>query len=449
MHDEPNNEELELIEQEPLEVVPESDDMLSVYMKQMGKIPLLTREAELHLAKKIDYFRHVGRVLIFSFYPNFSKAIDLISGVILGTHAVDRTVKIKDGSPFFNYGGRDDLRVLLKDSLARLKIIRTRIKIHENNPLVQKRYMKAGIAVLEKCGLQIKFVHRMYKHMMLMKPEDFDSKLYHMSWDDFCRRRLCCHLYFEIYQDAKRTLANGNLRLVISIAKKYRNNQVPFLDIIQEGNAGLMRAVEKYEFRRGFKFSTYATWWIRQSITRSLSDSSRVIRLPVHIVELLSKIEKATKKLCHQTGDDPSPEEIVREVQIKHPEFTLTDYYRLQKVAKSPASLDKPVNGDPEESLFGELIEDERHDSPIQAASKNMLRDRLLEVIDSLAMREREILKLRFGLGDGYIYTLEEVGRIFKVTRERVRQIEAKALRKLRHPSRSIQLENWLDRDCS
>lgn len=446
--DEPDTDELQMIEQEEVPETLENDDMLSVYMKQMGKIPLLSRDAELHLAKKIDYFRQCGRTLILSFYPNFSKAIDLIDGVLDGENAVDRTLKIKDSSPLFNYSGREDLKRQLKPNIDALKVIRAKIKCSKFSP-VTKAHLKVGICILERCGLQIKFIHRMFKQLMKMTETDYKPERYLMSWEEFTKRRAYCKLYFDIYQDAKKELANGNLRLVVSIAKKYRNSQVSFLDIIQEGNAGLMRAVEKYEFRRGFKFSTYATWWIRQSITRSLSDSSRVIRLPVHIVEQLSKIEKAVKKLTAESDIEPTPEQIVHEVRVgfKQPDFTVSDYHRIQKVAKGPVSLDKPVTGDLEESLFGELLEDKRNESPLQAVSKNMLRDKLLEIIDSLSYREREILKLRFGLGDGYIYTLEEVGRIYKVTRERVRQIEAKALRKLRHPSRSKRLENYIDKN--
>ena len=445
---EPKPEDLVRIEKSLKDTnIRETEDLLSVYMKQMGKIPLLNRESELHLAKTIDHFRQVGRILIFSYYPYLDKAIDLVEGVIRGDNAVDRTLKIKESSPFSNYDTRESLRKDLEASVGMLKTLRARIRLTSNKHLASY-YTKRAIALLEKCGLQIKFVHRMYKSLQSIRSDTFDPDKFRMTWEEFVRRRNFCRLQFDIYQDAKRDLANGNLRLVVSIAKKYRNSQVSFLDIIQEGNAGLMRAVEKYEHRRGYKFSTYATWWIRQSITRSLSDSSRVIRLPVHIVEQLSKIEKATKKLALETHSDPSPEQIVQEVRMnfKYPDFSINDYYRIQKVAKSPVSLDKPVSGDAEESMFGDLIEDKRNESPIQAAAKNMLKERLLDIIDTLSVREREIIKLRFGLGDGYIYTLEEVGRIFKVTRERVRQIEAKALRKLRHPSRSKKLENFVEK---
>jgi RNA polymerase primary sigma factor len=441
---EPKNDELVEIEKEKITEI-EGEDMLSVYMKQMGKIPLLKRESELYLAKKIEHFRTGGRMAVLSFVPYFNKAIELLEGVVKGHNAVDRTVKMKGDSPLAN-ADKEEIKDKIKGYLEEIKVIQARMKIapHSN---VKKAYYKTGIELIEKGSLHIKWFHRMYNHLMKINPDDYTSEEFELTWDEFNDRRKFAQLQFDVYEDAKRDLANGNLRLVISIAKRYRNHNVSFLDIIQEGNAGLMRAVEKYEFKRGFKFSTYATWWIRQSITRSLSDSSRVIRLPVHIVEQLSKIEKATKKLMQTSGVEPTPEQIVKEVQLSlKTNFSLNDYYRIKKVASSPISLDKPVSGDTEESLFGDLIEDKSRESPIQAAAKNMLKERLLETIDSLSVREREIIKLRFGLGDGYIYTLEEVGRIFKVTRERVRQIEAKALRKLRHPSRAKQLENFVDK---
>jgi len=439
---EPADEELYQIEKERIDRTLKSDDMLSTYLGQMGKIPLLSRPAELHLAKKIDHFRQGGRTLILSFLPNFTRAIDLIDGVVKGRKAVDRTLKIS-----YDYESKETLREDLKKVVEDLKVLQTRMQI-TNNKYLSNKYLKLGISLIEKSRLQIKFIHRMYLHILAIDDKDYKPEDYGMSWEEFKIRQTLTKLQFDIYEDAKRDLANGNLRLVVSIAKKYRNSNVQFLDIIQEGNAGLMRAVEKYEHRRGFKFSTYATWWIRQSITRSLSDSSRVIRLPVHIVEQLSKMEKASRKLSQNTGLDPSPEEIVKEVRVnfKLPDFNIQDYYRIQKVAKSPISLDKPVSNDSDDSVFGELLHDRSNETPVEAAAKSMLKERLLEVLDSLSVREREILKLRSGIGDGYVYTLEEVGKIFKVTRERVRQIEAKALRKLRHPSRSKRLENFVDK---
>lgn len=444
--DEPSDEDLIEIDEETVSDSFESDDMLSIYFKQMGKIPLLGREVELHLAKKIDCFRQTTRTLVLSFLPNLLKSISLVEGVISGDKALDRTLKFAEDS---SLGGssRAELFDFLKKNLFLLRIAKARI-ILCNNEYVRSALVKKAILLLEGCGLQIKFIYKMNEYIGTFNKKNYDESKFLLSWEEFQKRRELLRINFDIYQDAKKYLANGNLRLVISIAKKYRNSSVPFLDIIQEGNSGLLKAVEKYEFRRGFKFSTYATWWIRQSITRSLSDSSRVIRLPVHIVEQLSKIEKAIKKISQETGEEPTPQEIVDHVRInfKHPDFTLEDYYRIEKVSKSPMSLDKPVSGE-EESLFGEMLEDVHSDTPLDSASKNILREKLIDIIDTLSPRERDIIKLRFGLGDGYIYTLEEVGRIYRITRERVRQIEAKALRKLKHPSRAKKIEMYLDRN--
>jgi RNA polymerase primary sigma factor len=453
------------------------EDPVRMYLTQMGEIPLLTRHEEISLAKKIEVTRKRFRRELLETDFAQQQTIEVLTKVRDGELPFDRTIKVSmtEGLEKEQITGRlpFNLRTLVelrrqnvaefqqviareatpKDREVALKTITVRrrkmatlleelsIRTQRLQPILKRldqinrrmQELKEQIERLrnlksardERADLQAELADLV--NLTLETPESMRSRM--RSLND----------KFDAYEQAMRELSGGNLRLVVSIAKKYRNRGLSFLDLIQEGNTGLMRAVDKYEYRRGFKFSTYATWWIRQAITRAIADQARTIRIPVHMIETMSKLRKVGKKLLQENGREPSVEEMAEAAGVN-----LEEARRVMKISRSPISLDRPV-GESEDSYFGDFIEDHGTDSPVNTAASEMLKDKIDAVLKTLTYREREIIKLRYGLGDGYTYTLEEVGRIFKVTRERVRQIEAKAVRKLQHPVRSKQLRGFIE----
>ena len=455
------------------------DDPIRMYLTQMGSISLLTREEEIRLAKKIESTRFVFRRLVLESDYAAMQAIEILDLVHEGRLPFDRTMRISTAEENAKQKVASRIPVNVKTIRLLLQANSEDWSRCENDGLKKNELVAARTrmqarrrkiaSLLEECCLRTSKIQPLLRKLMSISKKfkqiqqdltnakkrgsnvDADDivvmeeeisglrGLILESQEELENRLKTIAVVFEEYDQGKRDLSGGNLRLVVSIAKKYRNRGLPFLDIIQEGNTGLMRAVDKYEYRRGYKFSTYATWWIRQAITRAIADHARTIRVPVHMIETMSKLRGIQKRLLQKIGREPTLEEIAEVADM-----TFEETKRVMKISRHPISLDRPV-GESEDSQFGDFIEDQRQQAPSETATSEMLRSRINDVLKTLTYREREILKLRYGVGDGYTYTLEEVGRIFKVTRERVRQVESKAIRKLQHPVRKRRLSSFID----
>ncbi len=450
---EPSDEESdEPREESKLETL---DDPVRMYLKQMGQVPLLTREQEVEISKRIETADSTILRIIHRFGFVADAYLDLSSKLAEGTERLDRLVVDKKLDSRERYMKAlpklvEQLAAQREDVLA----IRRRIGHSEGTDRAAvEEELKKAMTALSRTYAKLLFRSKIIEEFVALadawndrllasngevNPQDFVNSTW-MTVEEFRAAHSDLTRSLADSRQAKEEMVEANLRLVISIAKKYTNRGLSFLDLIQEGNMGLMKAVEKFEYRRGYKFSTYATWWIRQAITRSIADQARTIRIPVHMIETINKLMRVQKQLVQEFGREPSADEIADEIHLP-----VERVRAVLKMAQQPISLQQPV-GDGDDTNFGDFIEDKSAGDPSDATAFNLLRDKIRDVLDTLTPRERQVLEQRFGLVDGCSRTLEEVGKQFQVTRERIRQIEAKALRKMRHPTRIRQLEGFIE----